>query len=308
VDRTITTNGITLHAIERAGDEPPITLLPGLTANAHAFDGLIAAGLSPQFRTIAFDLRGRGQSDQPPHGYRLADHAADLIDALDALGLDRVVLAGHSFGGLLTLYLGSQQPERFPHLVVIDAAIAAAHPRTVQSIRPALARLERVYPSWEAYWETMRAAPYYNGWWHPLLEAYYRADVTIHADGSVQPRSRPTTIAQVIDGVLAEDWNALVAAIRQPTLLINAPGAYGPPNSPPVLAADDARATVAALADGRYIKVSGNHMTMLYGAGAAQIVDAITAFVRQGRIAKSDPGGEEPASIHPKPDQGEPHE
>jgi pimeloyl-ACP methyl ester carboxylesterase len=36
-----------------------------LTANAHAFDGLIAQGLSPSFNVISIDLRGRGESDQP---------------------------------------------------------------------------------------------------------------------------------------------------------------------------------------------------------------------------------------------------
>jgi len=56
----IKTNGINIHYLHHQGNEPTIILMPGLTANAHAFDGLIAAGLSPQFNGLSIDLRGRG--------------------------------------------------------------------------------------------------------------------------------------------------------------------------------------------------------------------------------------------------------
>src|SRR5512138_8093 len=85
MDRFIRTNGLQLHYLEHLGDGLPIVLLPGLTANAHAFDGLIQAGLSPRFHALALDLRGRGLSDAPEDGYTMADHAADVIGLLDAL-------------------------------------------------------------------------------------------------------------------------------------------------------------------------------------------------------------------------------
>ena len=271
----VRTNTIQLHYLDHPGGLPPIVLLPGLTANAHAFDGLIQAGLSPRHRVLALDLRGRGRSEQPATGYTMADHAADVIGVLDSLGLERVVLGGHSFGGLLALYLGAHHSERFTHLVVLDAALAAASERTREQIRPAIARLGQTYPDWQTYLATVRAAPYWDGWWHPLLEAYYQADVRINADGSVQPRSRPTTIAAAIEGVLDEDWRTIISAIQQPTLLCNATGAYGPAGAPPLLAENDARATVELLANGHYQPVDGNHMTMLYGTAAQQITAAI---------------------------------
>ena len=84
MDRFIRTNGIQLHYLEHPGDGPSTVLLPGLTANAHAFDGLVQAGLSPRFHTLALDLRGRGLSDAPEYGYTMADHAADVLGLLDA--------------------------------------------------------------------------------------------------------------------------------------------------------------------------------------------------------------------------------
>src|SRR5262245_59777895 len=86
MDRFVETNRIRQHFLAHPGDCPAIVLLPGLTANAHAFDGLIQQGLSPRFRVLALDLRGRGESDKPAAGYTMADHAADVIGLLDALG------------------------------------------------------------------------------------------------------------------------------------------------------------------------------------------------------------------------------
>ena len=85
-----------------------------------------------------------------------------------------------------------------------------------------------------------------------------------------------------IEGILIEDWPALLAKIQQPVLVFNAQGPYGPPGAPPFLPRDQALATVAALANGRYVAVSGDHITMTYGAGARQIVEAITAFLQEG--------------------------
>ena len=70
--------GMRIHYLDSAGTTP-LVLLHGLSANSSAFGGLIGAGLSPTFRVIAPDLRGRGWSDKPSTGYTRADHAADVL-------------------------------------------------------------------------------------------------------------------------------------------------------------------------------------------------------------------------------------
>ncbi len=62
----IPTPGISLHFLDHQGHEPTIVLLPGLTANAHIFDGLIQAGLSPHFHVLALDLRGAARATRHP--------------------------------------------------------------------------------------------------------------------------------------------------------------------------------------------------------------------------------------------------
>jgi len=279
MERFVQTNGIQLHCLDHPGGEPPLVLMPGLTANAHIFDGLLEAGLSPALRVLALDLRGRGLSDKPERGYGMAEHAADVVGLLEALGLERVVLGGHSFGGLLALYMAAHYPERVARLVVLDAA-GSFHSQARALIQPSLDRLGTVHPSWEAYLASIKRLPFYAGWWDPTIESAYRADVETRADGTLRPRSRPEAIGEALDRLLAEDWPGHLAAVRQPMLLVNAPGAYGPPGTPPVLPREQALETVAAVADGHYVEVPGNHMTMLFGEGAARTVKAILDFVR----------------------------
>lgn len=274
-------NNIQLHYLDYAGGEPPLVLLPGLTANAHAFDGLIQAGLSPRFRALALDLRGRGLSDKPAVGYSMAEHAADVVSLLDDRRIEQVVMCGHSFGGLLTLYLAARYPERVKKLVIIDSSGLLVNPQTRALIKPSLDRLGKTVASWEVYLEAMQRAPFFTDWWDPTIESYFRADVETGEDGTVRPRSRPENISEAMDKAAEEDWAAHMAAIRQPAILLHAAGAYGPAGTPPIVTLEQAKATADALADCRYIEVPGNHFTMLYGEGSRRIVESITEFMRK---------------------------
>ncbi len=288
----VRTNGIQLHYLEHAGGEPTIVLLPGLTANVHIFDELIKAGLSPRFRVLALDLRGRGLSDAPPAGfdpvapaanYTMADHANDVVGALDALGIAHPVLAGHSFGGMLAVYLAAHFPQRFERIIVLDWAMALMVPATRELLKPTLARLGQVMPSWEVFLAAMKRMPFYHSGWDPAIESFYRADIRENPDGSIQPRARPDVISAAIEGSLREDWPALVARVRQPVLLVNGRDPFGPPGAAVFLPREQALATVRALADCRYVAVPGNHITMLYGNQLRQTIEAITAFVQDGQ-------------------------
>jgi pimeloyl-ACP methyl ester carboxylesterase len=276
--RFIETNGIRLHYLEAGGNGPTLLLMPGLTANAHSFEGVLAAGLADRLRVLALDLRGRGQTDKPDGGYTLGDHAADVIGVLDGLGIDSVNLGGHSFGGLLTYQLAAAYPERVRRCVVIDAP-AVVHPQILDQIQPSLARLDLTMPSWDQYLAFVKRMPYFDGWWDPLIERYYRADVEERPDGSVRPRSRPEHIRAVIEGFKDLDWLGIVGRVTQPTLFLRAPAPCGPRGSPPLVTTEQARLTVDHLQHARLLDIPGNHMTMLFGDGASIAAAAIAAFV-----------------------------
>jgi pimeloyl-ACP methyl ester carboxylesterase len=281
MERFAQVNKIQLHYLDYGGQEPALVLLPGLTANARAFYGLIQAGLNERFRVLALDLRGRGLSDKPEAGYSMAEHAADVVSLLDHLGIERVVMCGHSFGGLLTLYLASRYPERINKLVIMDSSSLLINAQTRELIKPSLDRLGNTSPSWEVYLETMKRAPFFTDWWDSRIESYFRADVETNEDQSVRPRSRPENISEAIDKASEEDWAAHIARINQPAILLHAPGPYGPRGTPPIVTLEQAKATSDALADCRYIEIPGNHFTMLYGAGARLVVKSISDFLSE---------------------------
>jgi len=277
MDKFIQTNGIQLHYLDFPGPDPTLLLLPGLTANAHAFSGLIDAGLADHHHVLTVDLRGRGLSDKPATGYTMADHAADIIALLDNLHLQDVMLVGHSFGGLLTLFLAAHYPDRFPRFVIMDAAKAATHPRVAEMIKPSLARLGQTLPSVTAYLQAMKQMPFLNGYWDSAIESYYRADVRENEDGTAQAQSTPEAIAAAIDGVVSEDWDRIFAGVKGTSILINASEAYGPAG--PIVTPEQAQETAVLLPHCQVVPVPGNHFTMLFGDHAPETTAAILEFI-----------------------------
>lgn len=276
VSKFIDTGSVWIHYLDNEGDGPLLLLLHGLTANAHAFDGLMHAGLNDRFRTISVDLRGRGKSDQPAAGYTMKEHAADIIAILDALQVKQAVICGHSFGAFLGLYLAAHFPGYVEKLILMDAAVRM-HPDTKEMLGPALGRLGQQFASFEAYLEKVKKAPYLTFWDEQMLR-YYQADINTHSDGTVIPVSKPEHMMEaVMKGSLGEPWAELVKNNRKPSLLINAPGIYT--MNAALLPKELAMETVNMMPDGRYVEVAGNHQTMLYGEGARQIVTAITDFL-----------------------------
>ncbi|TMD47762.1 MAG: alpha/beta hydrolase, partial [Chloroflexi bacterium] len=94
-DEYIIAGDLTFHCLQWGERGSPIICVHGLTANAFCFQAL-ADELAPDHRVIAYDLRGRGDSDKPESGYSIPIHAADLAELIDTLELDRPVVIGHS--------------------------------------------------------------------------------------------------------------------------------------------------------------------------------------------------------------------
>jgi pimeloyl-ACP methyl ester carboxylesterase len=272
----VQTNGIYLHYLDYEGNEPTIILTHGLTANAHAFDGLIEAGLSPKFRVISVDLRGRGLSDKPDTGYTMKDHANDILGLMDSLGLDKVVLGGHSFGALLTFYMANHYPERIEKMLLLDAA-ARLHPLTKDMLIPALSRLGQTYESFNTYLTKVKSSPYMT-YWEDTMKSYYQADVETFDDGSVKPRSKPEHITEAImKGSFGEPWIDYIKSVEQPAILLNGTMNYA--LDAPLLPKEFALETVELMHNCRYAEVWGNHQTMLYGQGAKDIVAGVISFL-----------------------------
>jgi pimeloyl-ACP methyl ester carboxylesterase len=274
ISHFIETNGIRLHYLEFKGGKPTIILMHGLTANAHAFDGLIARGLNPAFNVISIDLRGRGESDQPTN-YTLAEHAADIIGLLDKFQIELAIIGGHSFGALLTFYLAKHFPQRIHKMLLLDAA-ARMHENTKEMLGPALSRLGQTFPSFNYYIEKVKSAPYLDFWTEEMM-SYYKADVKENEDGTVTCIPQPANMVMAVNGVLAEPIIDYIQTVEQPAILINGPGVYT--MGAALLPKENALETANMMMNCTYVEVPGNHQTMLYGEGAKAIVSAIKKFL-----------------------------
>jgi len=117
-------DGLRLHARDYAGGadgRPPLLCLPGLTRNARDFEP-VAARLAGQWRVIAVDYRGRGESAaaKDPMSYVPRSYAADVAGLLTELGIGRVVAIGTSLGGLVALLLAQDRPGLIAGAVLND--------------------------------------------------------------------------------------------------------------------------------------------------------------------------------------------
>ena len=108
-----------LSVRDRSGGSPAILALHGLASNARWWD-LVGARLSPRWRVLAPDLRGHGLSDKPKSGYSFENVVEDLHGLCDAEGLDRVIVAGHSWGASVALWFAADLPEMVAGCVCVD--------------------------------------------------------------------------------------------------------------------------------------------------------------------------------------------
>ncbi|HEY5951967.1 MAG TPA: alpha/beta hydrolase, partial [Kofleriaceae bacterium] len=228
---------------------------------------------------IRIDLRGRGLSDKPHGPYTMAAHAADVLAVMDAAGVADAIIAGHSFGALLGLWLAAHHPERVRQLVVMDVAVSTiARPDVIRAIQPSLDRLDRVSPSLQAFLAQMRGLPYLQDAWCEALEQHYRADVELLQDGAVKPRTSRHHIEDCIRAGAREDWQAIVARVAVPSLVVHATGGFGA-GALPLIGREQIAELLAGLPTAHLVEVPGNHVTMLFGDSATTIVAAIDQFI-----------------------------
>jgi non-heme chloroperoxidase len=101
-------------------DGVPVVLLHGYS-DSHRSYSLLLPHLPPELRALALTQRGHGDADRPAAGYGPGDHARDLREVLDVLGIERAVILGHSGGSYAAQRFAVDHPERTLGLVLIGA-------------------------------------------------------------------------------------------------------------------------------------------------------------------------------------------
>jgi pimeloyl-ACP methyl ester carboxylesterase len=142
-------DGLRLHYRDYPGpaDRPPILCLPGLTRNARDYHDL-ARRLSPDWRVIAIDLRGRGDSGyaKDPMSYVPLTYVQDVEALLRELDVARYVAFGTSLGGIVAMLLAGTARERLAGLVLNDVGPEIS-PEGLSRIRSYVGK-SNTWPTW----------------------------------------------------------------------------------------------------------------------------------------------------------------
>ena len=113
---------LTLHGHRRAfvkvGQGPVLLLLHGLGCDHTTWEPVIDA-LAKRYTVIAPDLLGHGQSAKPRADYSVGGYANAMRDLITVLGIDKVTVVGHSFGGGIAMQFAYQFPERTERLILV---------------------------------------------------------------------------------------------------------------------------------------------------------------------------------------------
>ncbi len=154
-------NGLRLAYVEQGRrDGPAVVMLHGYTDSHRSFD-LLRPHLPEGWRVIAVTARGHGQSDKPDGACEVVDMAADVKALLDALGIERAVIVGHSMGAGTALQFAAEYPERVSGLVLIGAFAGFQDKPAVAELAEAVASFqEHVDPEFVlAFQESTFAEP-----------------------------------------------------------------------------------------------------------------------------------------------------
>ena len=125
-DNWATVGDLTLRYLDWGGDGPLVLALHGLASSAHWYQR-VARRLKENYRVIAPDQRGHGQTTQATSGYDWQTLASDAIGLLDQLGSEQAIVLGHSWGGHVASNVAARFPDRVSHLVMIDGGYQDGH-------------------------------------------------------------------------------------------------------------------------------------------------------------------------------------
>jgi len=114
-----------------AGQGEALVLLHGVGGHAEAYSRNVVR-LGQQYRALAIDLLWHGYSAKPPYGECLPSWAAQVVDLLDSLGLEKASIEGESLGGWIGLWLALHHADRVNKLILNTSAGVNYEAGTVQ--------------------------------------------------------------------------------------------------------------------------------------------------------------------------------
>ena len=205
------------------GQSPVLDVLAlhGLGSSCHWYD-ILVPHLRNEFRFVAPDQRGHGQTDQPPGGYDWQTLATDVKDLMDSLRIHRAAVMGHSWGSSVALGMAAIYPDRISKLVLIDGGFfdwnlwpSASWEWFKERLRPRI-----VSGTPQEYLESQRRA--LSDCWEERLESIVMSMVRTTPEGTVKDILEPSNHAQVLEAMWNEPPTTMFPLVQCPTLIVAA--------------------------------------------------------------------------------------
>ena len=217
-----TVNGNSLHYRDWGGSGQPVVLVHGLASNCRIWD-LVAPILAEEFRVVALDQRGHGQSFKPDTGYDFATVTSDLDGFIDALGLARPIIVGHSWGGDVALEYDIAYPGKARGLCFVDGGTIEISGRPDWTLEDA--KREMAPPLWtgvtlEAFSARLRSRGIAMG--NPNIEDIVLANFETLEDGTIASRLSRQNHFRIIEALWDHRPSELYPNVRCPVLLMPA--------------------------------------------------------------------------------------
>lgn len=232
VERTVSADGVSLHAREWPGGDRSALLVHGLASTSRIWDFVAPKLAESGLHTVAYDQRGHGRSGKPRSGYGFDRTTADAAAVVRTLGMKRPVAVGHSWGANVVLGLAVRRPRLVGAAVLIDGGFLNLRDRfDWPAAREALAP------------PTIAGTPvhaFLHGIQHhlgraqvtPEVEAVFLSLVRMDHDARIHPRLSRANHLQILRALWEQDALGLLRRVRVPTLVLavrTPPDASGPP-------------------------------------------------------------------------------
>jgi 2-(acetamidomethylene)succinate hydrolase len=218
--------GLDIHYFHRAGTGPTLIFLHPSSGYGRMWQDT-TAHLPADYNVYALDQRGHGDSSRPDGEYSAEELARDLKLFTEKLGLQRVIVAGHSLGGRVALCFAAAHPDLTAALIMVAGPHLSNFYQTRQAVQTVYTTAyktmvsETSFPSRAAalaYISTFRPNDSPAAWQHRI-----DYNMTHAPDGSVTVKYDPVRVAEGLAHQLI-DLKYAAAAVRCPTAFIRGTG------------------------------------------------------------------------------------
>ena len=222
-DRWVDIRGLRLHYRDWGGSGRSIVLMHGLASTCHIWD-LVAPFLRDDFRVVALDQRGHGESDKPDHGYDMATVTGDLHSFVKALDLGRPLVVGHSWGASVGLQYAAIYADVCAGLCLVDGGtieVSSGPQMTLERAKQELAPPDFTGLTVVQLEEKARLSPL-GSLLSPEIQEIMLTNFEVLGDGTVRARLSRDNHMRIIEAMWEHHPSALYPRVRCPVLLMPA--------------------------------------------------------------------------------------